>query len=534
MQEREIETGAKARSLMLEGIDAVANIVKVTLGPRGRNVVLDANPYRDPLITNDGVTIAREIMPQGTIQKTGAKFVKAVANKTNDVAGDGTTTATILIQAIITAGIRALDNKADAVAVRRGIEAVAAQLVAAVEAQKIAVKDEAALAAIATISCGDPELGAMIAEAVYKFGPTGLVTLEDSPEVATTSRLSEGLELRGGIPLPVFVTNKATQEAILDRVPVIVTDHDITNELEVIKIMEACAQNGSKSAVLIANSIQGEAMANCIINFAQKKFSLIPIRVQAWGAVGGEVLRDVAAATGATFMAKEEGFKLPATITDNFDFELFGFADRVIASKDRATIMADADARNERIEELEAQLPNTKVAFQKEALEERISRLKTGVAVISVGGVGETERNERKLRVEDAINAAKAALDGGVVPGGGAALFRAAKTVGDLEKPEDEDERAGQWAVIKAAEAPLRQMLINGGMEADRSDLQKITKNKKLTFDFKTGVLVDAHDAGILDPLKVVVTALKNAASESALFLTSEAVVVATPEDAGQ
>lgn len=529
MQDTIIIEGPEARKKVLEGIDAVANVVKVTLGPRGRNVILDDNPYRpEPLITNDGVTIARAINPKGEIQKTGAKLVKTVASKTDDVAGDGTTTATILIQAIITSGMRSLDVKHDAVALRRGIEAAAAAVVTELESQKIEIKELSDLVAIATISSGDPEIGALVAEAVYKLGAKGVVTLEDSPEEKTTSRITEGLEIRGGLVNQAFITNVATQEAILDEVPVIVTDYDITNGLEVVKIMEACANNGFKAAVVVANSIVGEAAVSAFMNKQQQKFTLIPIRVQAWGDTGKDVLGDIAAATGATFIARDEGFKLPQSAQDQFDFGLFGHAKRIIASKDRTTILGESEDRDLRIEELTAQLPNEKQAFRKELLEERIAKLKSGVAVISVGGITEPEREERKLRVEDAVKASKAAMEAGVVPGGGAALYRAARAVN--VKVDTADERAGVEAVMTACEAPIRQMLKNSGMDADRGELEKIATDSKLTYDFKTGQLVKALPNGILDPLKVVVTALKNAASTSALFLTSEAAVVLVPE----
>lgn len=523
--------GDEARKQVLAGVDAVADVVKVTLGPRGRNVILDVNPYsNEPLITNDGVTIARAINPEGVIEKTGAKLVKTAAGKTDDVAGDGTTTATVLTQAIIHDGMRALDSQADAMAIRRGIESAAAAVIAEVEKQKSDITKLEEVEAIATISSGDPQMGKIVAAAVHALGANAVVTIEDSETEHTTSRVEEGLEVRGGIPMPAFVNHPATQEAILEDVPVLVTDHDITNAIEVLKIMEICSHNGHKQAVLVANSVQGEALVTAFLNMQKGKFSLIPIRVQAWGDAGKDVLKDIAAATAANFLSKEENYRWPVGQNEQFDFENdFGVAKRIVSTKDRTTILADADDRKDRIEELKAQLPNEKVAYRKELLEERIAKLETGVALISVGGVTEPEREERKLRVEDAVKASKAALEAGVVSGGGSALYRAADVVSKGPQPENADERAGAWIVYEACKAPILQMIKNSGMEPDRGDLASIANNIGMTYDFKTGALVDSAEAGILDPLKVVTSALKNAASTAGQFLTTESVVVVAP-----
>lgn len=517
---RVVTFGNDARQEIKQGIDLVADTVKVTLGPRGRNVVLDTNPYGNPINTNDGVTIAREIEGVASNEKIGAKIVKEVANKTNDVAGDGTTTASLLLQAITTYALQQLSNQSDPVEIRKGIEEGAKAVVIELEKQKIETDDIDSLTAIATISCGDYELGKLIAEVIHKLGPDGIVTVEDSPEENTTSRVSEGLELRGGFPLPAFITKPATQEAVINDAPIFVTDHDITNGLEVIKIMEVCAQNGIKQAVLIANSISGEALASCAINKMQGKFTLIPIRVTAFGEQGQGVLRDVAAATGALFFTKEEGHRLPASMEDNYNWEDFGRADRIVATRERTTIIGGAGDREGRIAELESQIPNMKRAFEVEQVKERIAKLKSGVGVISVGAITETEREERKLRIEDAINSTKVALKAGVVAGGGAALYRA--SFSDFGGQEI---RPGFQAVLSACQEPLKQIAKNSGFELDRSDLEKIRKQEKLTIDFTSGEVVDSKTAGIIDPFLVVSTALKNAASAAALFITTEASV---------
>lgn len=532
MSRKAVHTGNQARSEIKTGIDLVADVVKTTLGPRGRNIVLDTDPYRPPLNTNDGVTIARELHSNNEFEEIGCRIVKAVANKTNDVAGDGTTTASLLLQAMTTHGLQQINNGTDPVLLRRGIEKAADAVVNALKDEIVETKDLEALINVATISCGDPEVGKIVAEAVHKVGSEGVVTIEDSESVETSSRIAEGIELRGGIQLPAFITNPARQEADITDVPVFVTDHDLTNGLEVVKIMEACAAKGHKQAAVLANSVVGEAMASCVLNKGQGKFNLIPIKIQALGEQGQAVLRDVAAATGGTFFSRDEGHKLPAATHESFDFDHFGHAERVIASKDRTTILGGAGDVEERIEELEAQLNNLTKAFEKNNLKERIAKLRSGVGVIRVGAVTEAEREERKLRVEDAINASKAALSDGVIAGGGAALYRAARKV-QKEKNIDLStaDGSGLVAVIKACVEPIKQMALNSGLELDKADLKRVEEDKKLTIDFYTGEVVDAIEAGIIDPSLVTTSAIKNAASEAALFVITEGAVTATEDD---
>lgn len=535
MESKQILFGAAALKRVQAGMDEVADAVKITLGPRGRNVILNANPKFEALtIINDGVRIAREINPEaGDFERTGASIIKKVAEKTNDVAGDGTTTATVLMQAIVKAGMQQLGNAADPVALRRGIEQAAAAVLANLSEQARPTKSIEALTAVATTSCGDPALGLIIAKVVHKLGIDGVITMEDSETEDTTYDFTDGLELRGGVQLPIFITDPARQLSQLDNVPIFVTDHDLTNGLEAMKIMELAGSKGHKEAVVIANSVSGEAMTTAVINRAQGKFTLIPIRVQAWGETGGDLLRDVAAVTGATFFGKQEGYKLPSSLQDNYEWDHFGHADRLIATKERTTIIGGGGDREARIKEIEAQIPNIKVAYRKEQVKERCARLKTGVGTISVGAIGETEREYIKLRVEDAINATKAALDAGIVTGGGAALFRAATKLrhADRDKANHDDTDVGRTVVINACEAPIRQMAINSSLELSSQELGKIAKYPKLTIDFTTGETVNGIESGIIDPILVVATALKNAASEAALFLTSGAAVVAREGD---
>jgi len=519
--------GEQSRQEIKKGIDLVANTVKITLGPRGRNVLLDTDPFSPLNITNDGVTIAREIIGETREEKSGAKLVKEVAGKTNDIAGDGTTTATLLFQSIVTYAMNLLANNGDAVMIRRGIEHAAEQIIKSINNEKVETKDLKSLISVATISCGDPKIGKIIGEAIYKVGSDGLVTIEDSETEDTSYHITKGLELRGGIEQPVFVTNRAKQEAQLDKTPVFVTDHDITNGIEAVKIMEVCAEHGYKHAVVIANSVNGEALAACILNKLKGKFNLTPIRVVAWGNQGQEILRDVSSATEATFFSKDEGYKLPTTSEEKMDWENFGLAGRVVATRERTTILDGSGDRSKRIKELRAQLPNMKKAFEKEAVKERIARLAAGVGIVRVGGVTETEKEERRARVEDAINATKAALREGIIAGGGTPLYRAACSIINSCANDDPSFKAGFMAVARACKDPMEQMAINSGLRLDRGDLKRVQDNATLTIDFNTGIVVRFQEKGIIDPLLVVVTALKNAASTAALFITTEASVVA-------
>ena len=537
MSKNELVQGADARSQIKIGIDLVADVVKTTLGPRGRNVVLDTDPYRPPLNTNDGVTIAREIHAPADKphQETGVKTAKAAANKTNDVAGDGTTTVTVLLQAMTTHALQQINNGADPVLLRRGIEKAAEAVVEALQDEIVETKDLEALINVATISCGDPEVGKLVAEAVHKVGSNGVVTIEDGEGEETTSRIAEGIELRGGIQLPVFITNPARQEADVSDVPIFVTDHDFTNGMEIVRLMETVTRMGSKQAVLIANSVTGEAMASCAINKAQGKFNLIPIKVQALGEQGQAVLRDMAEATGAKFFARDEGNRLPQNPqdpNDTYNPDDFGHAERVIASRDRTSIMGGAGEVAERIEELKAQRKNSKQAYEQNALDERIARLQSGVGVVRVGGTTDTEREERKLRVEDAINASKAALSNGIIAGGGAALYRAAlKVQKDSHVDLSTEDGNGLMAVVKACYEPIKQMALNSGLELDKADLKKIVDDKKLTIDFYTGEVVDAFDKGIIDPSLVTISGIKNAASEAAMFVITDTVITRSEDD---
>lgn len=524
-----VKHGQEALQADKVGIDLFADTIGRTLGPRGRHVIIDTNPH-DPnqlLITNDGVTVAHELEGADEFAQVGAKLAREVASKTEDVAGDGTTTATVLFRAIVHEGMKALVTGVDPVALRRGIEKAAKAAVEAVEKGKTDVDDLESLQAVATISSRDPELGKIIAKLVKEVGPDGLITLDASEELETTSELTEGLELRGGFTTPFFITNPNRPESVLDKVPVFVTNHSLTNALEVVRLMEVAAAEGHKQAVVIANSIEGEALLTCIINWREQKFRLLPLRVVSHGSIGEDAVRDVAAVTGGTFYAKEEGNRLPTNMDDRpFESSHFGLAGRVIATKDKVTILDGEGDKDARIIEIEAKLPSLK-DYEKESAKERIAKMRSGVGRIAIGGLTETDRTERMKRVEDAVNSTKAALESGVVAGGGAALYRAADSYIETDK---EDEGIGVLAVLKACTTPINLMAENAGMHLDKSELDLIRENNELTFDFDSGEIVTAMEAGIIDPCKTVTAALKHAANQAALFLTSESTVVIKQE----
>lgn len=526
--DRTVERGHKARQSIFEGIELFADVIGRTLGPQGRHVVLDTNAYSPyPIITNDGATIAQELAGDTELAQVGAKLAREVANKTNDLAGDGTTTATVLFHAIVAEGMKALGTSTpDAVALRRGVEEGARAVIEAVQAQKVDISDLEALTDVATIACRNTTEGLMVAELVYKLGPDALVTLEDTPDAETTSELTEGLELRGGLQSPLFLIDKERQQSVMEDVLVFVTNHSLTTGVEAVKLMEAAAARGKKQAVVIASSVDGEALRTCLGNWIEGKFQLLPLRVMAYGQIGEEALRDVAAVSGGHFFDSAVD-RLPTRYEDQIEPEHFGTIGRIVATKEKITIMDGAGDREGRIKELQAKLPHLK-DYEQESTEERIAKLRSGVGRIYVGGVTDTEQEERKKRIEDALHATKAALESGVVAGGGAALYRAARQGVTLETHGDEG--LGVKAVLNACTRPLHLMAENGSVELDKAILQRLIEEPGMTVDFKTAELVDARKHGILDPVKVTVAALSHAATTAALFLTTESAVVLTGE----
>lgn len=521
---REISNGEDARTRIKAGIDKAADTIKVTLGVKGRNVILDTNPYGNPINTNDGVTIAREIVLEDRFENIGAKLLKEVAGRTNDVAGDGTTTASVLMQAIVEEGNKAIIAGADAVAVRKGIEVAAETVISSIESETLKDIDLDTLISTAIISCGDPALGKLVAEVVHESGSDGIVTLEDNAEADTISEKSEGLKLRGGYIVPNYINVPELQQVALSGVPIFVTNQAIASAYDMAAIMQAALKLDpeNKQVVVIANAIEGDALATSLKNWIDGKFYALPIRVMSYGDMGEGVLRDVAALTGATFFDSAANMSV-ADVQPN----QLGTIEKIVVGRHDTTVVTNGDTE-ERVGELKAQLEATDREFERESLRERIAKLNNALFTIKVGGVTDTERQERKLRVEDAINACKAALAHGVVAGGGSALYRGSLIV--MPTITDADEVMGFRAVLKACQAPIVQMALNASHQLDRSDLEQIVSNNDVAIDFKTGHVVDAFKSGIIDPVKVVTSALENAASGAALFLTTEAAVVLKDE----
>lgn len=520
---RDIKNGLEVRDLIKKGMDKVSDTVRVTLGASGKNVVLDTNQYADPIVTNDGVTIARELMLSDKFENIGAKLIRQVAAKTNDVAGDGTTTATILMHAIVSEGMKSINTGADAVQVRKGIEKASGEVISKIKLEAVKAESLDRLVSTATISCGDEELGRLIAEVVQKAGKEGMVTLEDSPAPGTEYESHEGMKVRGGYQFPIFVTNPESQQAVFKDVPILVTNQPLTLAPEMVRIMETAASMGKKECVIVANSIEGDALQVAVMNWMQGKFRALPVRVVAYGDTGTGLLEDVAAITGATFIDGLSGKK----VEDITQGDL-GVAKKFVATKSESTVVSDSDeSKAERIKVLKGQLKSAE-AFEKESLEERIAKMNSAMYTIKVGGVTETEQKERKLRVEDAVNATKAAMEDGVVAGGGSALYRAGTYFLGEKRRYGSDELAGYQAVLSACRQPIKQMAENASVEIGMQLLDLSDQSK--TIDFRSGEVVDAFDQGIIDPVKVVVSALENAASGAALFLTTEAGVVLSEE----
>lgn len=520
---RDIKQGEEARQIVKQGIDKAADIVKATLGVQGRNVILDTNPYTQPTNTNDGVTILRELSFENPFENVGLKAIKEAASRTNDVAGDGTTTASVLMQAIADYGNRAIIAGADPIQVRKGIEKAAKYVSDGIRNEALKATDLETLVSTATISCGNEELGRLVAEVIHASGVDGVVTLEDNPEAETITERTEGLKLRGGYIVQNFINVPELQQVALNGVPIFVTNQSIVAAQEMGKIMECAFALKQKQVVIIANSIEGDALITALKNWVDKKFFALPIRVIAYGDMGEGVLRDVAALTGATFFDSMANMQIM-----DMKPEDLGTASKIVTTRHETTVVTDNGAED-RITELQSQIKATDREFEKESLRERIAKLNNALFTIKVGGLTDTERQERKLRIEDAINATKAALTDGVVAGGGSALYRNSRYTEEFAHGVN-DEGMGYMAVLRACEAPLRQMAVNGGMDIDRSDLAAIAKNKKKAIDFKTGEVVNAFEIGIIDPVKVVTSALENAASAAALFLVTESVVVRVEE----
>jgi len=517
-----------ARRALERGVNAVADAVKVTLGPRGRNVVLEKK-FGSPTITKDGVTVAKEIELENHLENIGAQLLKEVASKTNDVAGDGTTTATVLAQAIVREGLKNVAAGANPLALKRGIEKAVDAAVEKIKALAIPVEDRKAIEEVATISANDPDVGKLIADAMEKVGKEGIITVEESKSLETELKFVEGYQFDKGYISPYFITSPDTMEAVLEDAFILIVEKKVSNVRELLPILEQVAQTG-KPLLIIAEDVEGEALATLVVNKLRGTLNVAAVKAPGFGDRRKEMLKDIAAVTGGTVISEELGFKL-----ENATLSMLGRAERVRITKDETTIVGGKGKKEDieaRINAIKKELETTDSEYAKEKLQERLAKLAGGVAVIRVGAATETELKEKKHRFEDALSATRAAVEEGIVPGGGVTLLRAISAVDELLKGLEGDEATGAKIVRRALEEPARQIAENAGYEGSVI-VQRIlseTKNLRFGFNAATGEFVDMVEAGIVDPAKVTRSALQNAASIGALILTTEAVVAEKPE----
>jgi chaperonin GroEL len=515
----------EARRGLERGMNALADAVKVTLGPRGRNVVLEKK-WGAPTITNDGVSIAKEIELDDPWEKIGAELVKEVAKKTDDVAGDGTTTATVLAQALVREGLRNVAAGSNPMALKRGIEKAVAEIVAELLSMAKAVDSKEQIAATASISAADSTIGEMIAEAMDKVGKEGVITVEESNTFGLELELTEGMRFDKGYISPYFTTDTDRMEAVLEDPYILIANSKITNIKDLLPILEKVMQSG-KTLVILAEDVEGEALATLVVNKIRGTFKSVAVKAPGFGDRRKAMLQDIAILTGATVISEEVGLKLDATTMD-----LLGRARKVVVAKEETTIVegaGDAEQIKGRVNQIRAEIEKSDSDYDREKLQERLAKLAGGVAVIKAGAATEVELKERKHRIEDAVRNAKAAVEEGIVAGGGVALLQAAKVAFEKLKLAG-DESTGARIVEVAIEAPLKQIAINAGLEG--GVIVEAVRNKPVGtgLNAATGEYVDMIKAGIIDPVKVTRSALQNAASIAALFLTTEAVIADKPE----
>lgn len=525
---KEIKYGIEARKALEEGVNKLANTVRVTIGPKGRNVVLDKS-YGAPLITNDGVTIAKDIELEDAFENMGAQLVKEVAAKTNDVAGDGTTTATVLAQAMINEGMKNLAAGANPIVLRKGMKKATDCAVDAIAhmSEKVTGKDQ--IAKVAAISAGDEEVGQMVADAMEKVSNDGVITIEESKTMKTELDLVEGMQFDRGYISAYMATDMDKMEAMLDNPYILITDKKISNIQEILPVLEQIVQSGSK-LLIIAEDVEGEALTTLIVNKLRGTFNVVAVKAPGYGDRRKEMLKDIAILTGGQVISEELGLELKDTTMD-----MLGRAKSVKVQKENTVIVDGEGAKEDidaRVAQIKAQLEETTSEFDKEKLQERLAKLAGGVAVIRVGAATETEMKEAKLRMEDALNATRAAVEEGVVSGGGSAYIHASKKVAELVKTLSGDEKIGAQIILKALEAPLFHIAYNAGLEG-AVIINKVRESEVGTgFDAYKEEYVNMIDAGILDPAKVTRSALQNATSVASTLLTTESVVANIKEDA--
>ncbi|WP_439743748.1 chaperonin GroEL [Bacillus pseudomycoides] len=521
---KDIKFSEEARRSMLRGVDTLANAVKVTLGPKGRNVVLEKK-FGSPLITNDGVTIAKEIELEDAFENMGAKLVAEVASKTNDVAGDGTTTAPVLAQAMIREGLKNVTAGANPMGLRKGIEKA---VVAAVEELKTIskpIEGKSSIAQVAAISADDEEVGKLIAEAMERVGNDGVITLEESQGFTTELDVVEGMQFDRGYASPYMITDSDKMEAVLDNPYILITDKKISNIQEILPVLEQVVQQG-KPLLIIAEDVEGEALATLVVNKLRGTFNVVAVKAPGFGDRRKAMLEDIAILTGGEVITEELGRDLKSATVASL-----GRAGKVVVTKENTTVVegvGNTEQIEARIGQIRAQLEETTSEFDREKLQERLAKLAGGVAVIKVGAATETELKERKLRIEDALNSTRAAVEEGIVAGGGTSLMNVYTKVASIAA--EGDEATGINIVLRALEEPVRQIAINAGLEG--SVVVERLKGEKVGVGFNaaTGEWVNMLESGIVDPAKVTRSALQNAASVAAMFLTTEAVVADKPE----
>ncbi len=522
---KDIMYGSDARTALLRGVDAVADTVKVTLGPKGRNVVLDKQ-FGAPLITNDGVTIAKEIQLEDHYENMGAQLVKEAATKTNDVAGDGTTTATVLAQAMIHEGLKNIAAGANAIILRKGMKAATEKAVEAIKGIATPVSSSAHIAQVAAISAGDEEVGKMIAEAMEKVTNDGVITVEESKTMNTELELVEGMQFDRGYLSAYMCTDMDKMEVAMDAPYILITDKKISAIQEILPVLEQIAQNGAR-LLIIADDVEGDALTNLIVNKLRGTLNVAAVKAPGYGDRRKAMLEDIAVLTGGRVISEEVGLELKEA-----SIELLGRAKSVKITKDNTVIVDGAGNKKaiaSRIEMIKGQIAATTSDFDREKLQERLAKLAGGVAVIKIGAATETEMKEKKMRMEDALAATRAAVEEGIVCGGGSAYIHAIKATKAFADTLSGDEKTGAGIIVKALEAPLRQIAANAGLEGSVI-INHLLKSKKGTgFDALGEKYVDMIEAGIIDPAKVTRTALQNANSVASTFLTTEAVVADKP-----
>jgi chaperonin GroEL len=528
MAAKELEFNTEARARLKRGVDKLAEAVRVTLGPRGRNVVLDRK-FGAPTVTKDGVTVAKEIELEDAIENMGAQMVKEVATKTSDLAGDGTTTATVLAQAIFREGLKNVTAGANPMAIKRGIEKGVEKVVAELKAMSTETKGKKEIAQVGAISANnDPEIGDLIADAMEKVGKDGVITVEEAKGLETTLETVEGMQFDRGYLSPYFVTDPERMEAVLEDAMILIHDKKIGSMKDLLPVLEKVAQMG-RPLLIISEDVEGEALATLVVNKLRGTLKVCAVKAPGFGDRRKAMLQDVAVLTGGNVISEEVGFKLENTVVGDL-----GQAKRVVIDKDNTTIVDGAGEEQKikgRIEEIRVAIEKSTSDYDSEKLQERLAKLAGGVAVINVGAATETEMKEKKARVEDALHATRAAVEEGIVPGGGVALLRAKASMGEF-KLDNAEEQIGVDILLRALEEPIRQIANNAGQEGSIV-VAKVRDSKDDNFGYnaQTDVYEDLVEAGVIDPTKVTRTALQNAASIAGLLLTTECVVVERPED---